>query len=200
MSEKNTIYLRAFQENDYKTINKWRNDRILQSLVSTSFKYVSEELEKEWVKSKMVENQKEIYLAICLTDSDQMVGYLSLNNINHINRSASIGGIVIDKEYQDGFIQFQAFKMILEHAYEDLNLHRVEAKCLESHKVSKIIIQALGFSIEGLLREAVFSNGKYHNQLILSLLKTEFKSALKLQLSSYINFAKKIKEITKTYK
>ena len=53
--DKLSIYLRPFREDDYKQINIWRNDREIQKLVSTSFKYVSEAIEREWVKSKMMD-------------------------------------------------------------------------------------------------------------------------------------------------
>ena len=72
------IFLRGFQIEDHLLINKWRNDSEIQKLVSTSFKYVSLEIEKEWVKQKMMDNRKDIYLAICLNNaSQQMIGYAS---------------------------------------------------------------------------------------------------------------------------
>ena len=85
----NSIFLRGFEIEDALLINKWRNDFEIQKLVSTSFKYVSLEIEKEWVKSKMMDNRKDIYLAICLNDdSRKMVGYVSVNNIDYLNRTA----------------------------------------------------------------------------------------------------------------
>lgn len=60
METKLSIYLRPFRENDYKKINIWRNDFEIQKLVSASYRYVSEAIEHEWVKSKMMENQKDI--------------------------------------------------------------------------------------------------------------------------------------------
>ena len=43
----NSIFLRGFEIEDALLINKWRNDFEIQKLVSTSFKYVSLEIEKE---------------------------------------------------------------------------------------------------------------------------------------------------------
>lgn len=41
----------------------------------------------------MMDNRKDIYLAICLNDdSRKMVGYVSVNNIDYLNRTAVGGG------------------------------------------------------------------------------------------------------------
>ncbi len=71
-----SIYLRGFKEEDTVIINRWRNDPEIQKLVSSSFKYVSEAIEREWVKSKMSNNRTDIYLAICLRETDEMIGYV----------------------------------------------------------------------------------------------------------------------------
>lgn len=82
-----SIYLRGFKEEDTVRINRWRNDPEIQKLVSSSFRYVSEAIEREWVKSKMNSNRTDIYLAICLRETDEMIGYVSVNNINQIGRA-----------------------------------------------------------------------------------------------------------------
>lgn len=48
--DNNKIFLRGFELEDYILINKWRNDPEIQNLLSGNFRYVSSEIEKEWVK------------------------------------------------------------------------------------------------------------------------------------------------------
>ena len=76
--DNNKIFLRGFELEDYILINKWRNDPEIQNLLSGNFRYVSSEIEKEWVKQKMMNNTKELYLAICLAEGGcEMIGYTS---------------------------------------------------------------------------------------------------------------------------
>ena len=83
--DNNKIFLRGFELEDYILINKWRNDPEIQNLLSGNFRYVSSEIEKEWVKQKMMNNTKELYLAICLAEGGcEMIGYTSINNIDYI--------------------------------------------------------------------------------------------------------------------
>ncbi len=63
-----SIFFRAFEDGDYLIINKWRNDPQLQALTGGVFRYVSSEMEREWVHRKMLDNTQDHYLAICLND------------------------------------------------------------------------------------------------------------------------------------
>ena len=91
-----SIFLRPFKENDHLLINKWRNDPEIQKMTGGPIRYVSLEIEREWVLSRMKDNIRNIYWAICLNnESEKMVGYISLNNIDHLNKCADAGGTVI---------------------------------------------------------------------------------------------------------
>ena len=71
MMEENKIFLRGFEPEDYILINQWRNDPEMQKLLSGNFRYVSLEMEREWVRQKMMNNTKEIYLSVCLNDESR---------------------------------------------------------------------------------------------------------------------------------
>ena len=197
-----SIFLRGFELEDALLINKWRNDPEIQKLVSNSFKYVSLEIEKEWVKSKMLDNRKDIYLAICLNDdSRKMVGYVSVNNIDYINRCAVGGGIVIgDKQYQDGEIKYEVGVKIRELVFDHLNMNRFTGGCLVEHKISRIMMEACGYKLEGVKRQAIYKDGTYHDQMIYSLLREEYYQLLNEQQYSFMAFAKRIKMLKKNMK
>lgn len=193
----NCVFLRGFEIDDALLINKWRNDMEIQRLVSTSYKYVSLEIEKEWVRKKMMDNQRDIYLAICLNnESRRMVGYVSVNNIDYINRSAHGGGIVIgEKLFQDGEIKYEVGVKIRELVFDHLNLNRFTGSCLAEHKVSRIMMEACGYKLEGVKRQAIYKDGKYHDQFCYSLLREEYYKLLEEGQYSLMSFAKRIKEI-----
>ena len=54
------------------------------------------------------------------------------------------------------------------------NLHRIDAEVYEFNKRSIKLLRYLGFKIEGLKREAHFDGKKYHNIVVLGLLKKDF--------------------------
>lgn len=199
MNSDYSIYLRGFKESDTEPINRWRNDREIQALVSAPFKYVPEAIEREWVKSKMLNNRNDIYLAICLKENHRMIGYISVNSIDHLNRKAVGGGIILDKEFHDGIARHEVGMLIRELVFDHLNLNRYEGKCLVEHTASRIIMEATGYKLEGILRDAVYKDGKFHDQCVYSLLREDYYDWMRRGEYSLKAFAKKVRQIRKNY-
>lgn len=199
MMEENKIFLRGFESEDYILINQWRNDPEIQKLLSGNFRYVPLEMEKEWVRQKMMNNTKEVYLAVCLNDgSRRMVGYTSVNDIDYVNRSAHGGGVVIgDKEYRDGEIRYEVGRLVRELVFDHLNMNRFTAACLTEHKTSRIMIEACGFQLEGIRRQVVYKNGTYHDQYMFSLLREEYYRLQEEGQYSLRAFARQIEIVRK---
>ena len=174
--EKYSIYLRPFAEDDYLLINKWRNDHELQRMTGGLIKYVSLEMEREWVHQKMMDNVRDLYLAICLNDgSHRMIGYISLNNIDHLNKTADAGGTVIgEKDCQDGFSMFEALKLLLDYAFLQLNMNRITASCLPDHFLAPYSLGAFGFEKEGRMHECIYKNGSYQDMDLYALLRKKY--------------------------
>ena len=95
------VYLRAFEPDDYKQINAWRKDEEVYRLTGGNRFFVSSERDRQWVLDKILHNQTEMYLAICLTTNHSMIGYCSLADINYHNSRAEWSGVVIgEKDYR----------------------------------------------------------------------------------------------------
>ena len=170
------VYLRAFEPNDYLQINKWRNDRKLQELTAATFYHISSETDKAWVIEKMKFSQKEFYFGICLKENDLLIGYCSLNDVDYIHKKCNWGGIVIGEKSEGGKNNaFEAAYLLMQYAFNDLNLNRVMGYWLEGHEASLKMGKRLNFQQEGVLRQSVYKNGKWYNQLVLGLLKKDFE-------------------------
>ena len=196
---KSSIFLRAFEVEDYLLINKWRNDINIQMSTCGTFRYVSSEMEKEWVKSKIMNNKTEVYLAICMNDdSRKMIGYVSINNINYLNRTAHGGGIVIgDKEFRDGEIRYRVGLLIREYVFDWLNMNRFTGACLAHHKESEYMMLATGYICEGVERQAVYKNGKYYDKKVFSILREDYYSLLQDGYYTFPAYVKRIRDLMK---
>ena len=191
------VYLRAFEPDDYILINKWRNCLEIQELTSGTFRYVSAEREREWVLSKIKNDSEDIYWSICLNDeSKKMIGYTSINQIDLIHRKAFHGGIIIgDKDYRDGQILIDTILHTFSYAFDELNLNRLEAKCLLEHQTSYKMLKIMGYSLEGIKRQAIYKHGKYHDQYLFSILKLEYNSLLTSNEFEIENILKRLKRL-----
>lgn len=68
-------------------------------------------------------------------------------------------------------------RQLLDYAFNQRNLHRIEAIVLDDNIGSQKLHEKLGYKKEGLLRQSVYKDGLYKNQIVYALLKEEYKPA-----------------------
>ena len=170
---KNRIYLRALESTDLDTTFSWRNDDEISSMVGGQKYYVSYDKEKKWLEGIIYDNTN-VRLMICLKDTNKPIGISSLTDINYINRSAHYHVLIGDKESWGKGYATDALRLMMEYAIKELGLHRIESMVLEDNIGSIKMLKKCGFKEEGVKRDSIFKGGKYHNQVILALLDTEF--------------------------
>lgn len=170
-----TVYFRTFEEEDAELIYKWMNDDDLKKLSVGLNRRMSREEAFNWVKRRMDYDQYNYWWAICAKDTNRMIGYMSLNSIHYINRSADFGGLVIaDKEYQDGCAWIESYLFLYEFAFERLGMNRVYGTHLIEHNTTSFMGSIFFSQREGILRQAYYKNGKFHDAAIGALLSEDY--------------------------
>ena len=72
-----------------------------------------------------------------------------------------------------------AVSALLDYAFYELNLHRIEAEILEYNFASQKLMLAMGMTQEGRRRKCVFRSGMYHDVLVMGLLEEEWRQRQK---------------------
>jgi len=170
MKRNKNIYLRAFELDDYKLLNKWRNNEKMYQLTCGNKYFISSVYDRKWVENKIFNKEKDIYLAICLNENDQLIGYTSINEIDHRNFRAKWGGIMIDPAHNGKGVATEVGEIVIDHVFNELGFKRLHTNILEEHGASLRLVEKLGFKKEGFLRSSVFKMGKFHNEVILALI------------------------------
>jgi len=65
---------------------------------------------------------------------------------------------------------------LLHHAFESLNLNRISLQVLESNPRAIKVYKRVGFTVEGRLGEDRFSQGRYEDTIIMSILRDEWRT------------------------
>ena len=170
------MYLRALEPDDYKTSFVWRNDPEMQDMIGGHKYFVSSDRERQWVEDMIRSNDKTV-LAICLVENDKYIGNVMLQAIDWINRSARIPIFIGDKEERGKGYATEARMLMHKFAFEERGLERIWAEVLETNIPSLRLHEKCGYKKVGLLRNSVFKNGRYYNQVVLDVLKEEFYEA-----------------------
>jgi ribosomal-protein-serine acetyltransferase len=105
----------------------------------------------------------------------ELAGVVGLHHIDWSNQSASIG-YYLGEAYQGKGLMTQACRVLMAHAFDTLNLHRVEIRSAPGNLKSRAIAVRLGFVEDGRIREAAYINGRYVDLLIYSKLAAEYQA------------------------
>jgi len=73
----------------------------------------------------------------------------------------------------------EAIKIVLQFVFEELNLNRLQLEVF-SHNLRGIrAYEKVGFVKEGVLRESLYYNGNYSDEIIMAMLKSDYRNTFK---------------------
>jgi len=177
--EKNfELYLRAFELTDLEKLNALRNDDEAFLYTCGNKFFISKEYDRKWIEDKIFNNQYQIYLSICLSDTKELIGYICIIDIDYRNRKAQWGGINIDKNSSGKGYATKAASLMIKFVFEELGFNKLYGYVIESHSVSIRMLEKLGFVKEGLIHDFVYKKNQFHNAYFVSLLKDEYNIKL----------------------
>jgi ribosomal-protein-serine acetyltransferase len=99
------------------------------------------------------------------------VGFISLDNIN---KKGEIGYWIFS-DFQGKGLMTECVKASVIYGFEEIHLNKIIIKCSSLNMKSAAIPKKLGFVLEGTLRQEKIKNGIFHDVLVFSLLKNEWK-------------------------
>lgn len=167
--------LRELEKKDIATINKWRNTRELIDYLGAPYRYINLDVEDRWYESYLNNRNNTIRCSIYMEDKKhEILGLVSLTNINRINQSAVFHIMIGEQSNRQKGLGYFATMEILRHAFEDINLQRIELTVLESNIRAIKLYEKVGFKREGIKRKAVYKNGEFLDMIIMSILKDEY--------------------------
>lgn len=103
----------------------------------------------------------------------RLLGHVHISNIQPVTRNADIGlgiGLACDRGQGYGG---EALGMAVQYCWRDLNLQRVALTVLSHNPRAQRLYDRLGFEVEGRLRRASYVDGRFHDIIIMSLLRPE---------------------------
>lgn len=123
--------------------------------------------------NKMMRRGKNIQFWLMPHDKSRMLGTVMLNQVFYGNlQSAFLAYRLAQKETGKGYAR-EAVTKLLEIAFADLGLHRIEANIMPRNTPSQNLVKALGFKQEGLRKGYININGVWEDHFCFSLLNPQ---------------------------
>mgnify|MGYP003851773773 FL=1 len=112
-----------------------------------------------------------VELLVC--DGDEPVGDVSLAPIDDRRGWANLGYAVHPDHQGEGYAT-EAARLIVDHGFAALGLHRVSATIHAGNEASKRVAEKLGFTHEGTKRDDDFLDGEYVDREVYAVLRGEW--------------------------
>ncbi|MBR1883883.1 MAG: GNAT family N-acetyltransferase [Clostridia bacterium] len=168
------IYLSPANPEDFETYSSWLNDFHTTDYIGRSSAILSLGEEKDYLlKAK----DYECFLSIIELESDKLLGNISLGNIEHISRTATLGIFIGDIESRNKGYGTEAIKLLLDYGFNYLNLNNIDLKVFSFNERAIRCYEKCGFKVYGKRTEAKFINGKYYDEIFMEVLAKDFKGS-----------------------
>jgi RimJ/RimL family protein N-acetyltransferase len=170
MSGEGDVTLGPLVEEDSKKLFEWINDRELVYL-NAPYRSIGSSHHSKWFDS--VQERDDVAIFAIRDKSGRLVGTCQLVNMNPLHRSAELQIRIGDKRDRGRGYGTAAVQSLLQFAFRDWNLRRVQLYVLDGNESALRTYEKCGFKREGVLRQAVYIDGRYRDLVVMAVLRDE---------------------------
>ncbi len=121
------------------------------------------------------EKQGGIRFGIFLKDGGKLIGTCGFNSwVTERGNRGEIGYDLHQNYWRQGYM-YEALKEILQYGFQEMKLHRIEADVDPHNVASQKLLEKIGFTKEGCLRDVGYWKGQYWTNWIYGILENEFQ-------------------------
>lgn len=164
------ILLRALTPEDLDFLELVENDENLWYL-SDTIQPFSRSVLKEYLDNahKDIYEVKQMRLVIALHNK-QPIGFIDLYDFDPKNKRAGLGILILD-DYQSKGYGTEALELMLDYAFDVLDLHQLFASIIEENIRSLKLFRSFGFEVIGLKKDWRYNSGHFQSEYLLQKLK-----------------------------
>ena len=180
------VYLSPISLDDVEKYAEMVND--IKVSVGLGYLSYTNIIDFESEKEFLISVKKEKMFAVRLLENDDLLGNIGFNLVDLLNRTATMGIMLGNSNYQRKGYGIEAVKLILDYGFSFLNLRNISLSVFEYNEAAYNLYKKAGFKEVGRLRKAVEIMGKTYDVIIMDMLKEEFQSVyIKRELKKRYN-------------
>ncbi|MEK4563324.1 GNAT family protein [Alkalihalobacillus sp. FSL R5-0424] len=168
-----SVYLRELKREDLNQIYQSLDNKEILYMTGTKKTFTFEQVVTHYEACQKDETRYDF--AICLTENDEMIGDLSIVEVEEDNRKAGFRislhqPTILGKGYGT-----DAVKKALAFAFDRLKLNRLQLEVYSHNLRGYHAYKKAGFVEEGRLRQSLYMNGTYSDEIIMAVLRDEYE-------------------------
>lgn len=179
------VRLREFRRADIPHIQAWVNDpEVNRFLGFWSRPQTVEETEK-WVEARLLPGaaggEREVVFAICLKDDpeENYIGSVGLHDVDARNRFAKLGIVIGRRDLHGQGLGRDVIRTALDYGFNFLNLNKVNLVHAAFNDRGHRCYLSCGFREEGRIRQRIFLDGRYWDDIHMGITRDEFLATTK---------------------
>jgi ribosomal-protein-serine acetyltransferase len=170
------LTVRTFNERDaqavYDTVSK--NYDHLKTFMSWSKPDYSLVDAEEFIARAIEDREQEKALGVGIFRGAELIGATGFSKFDTEAGSTEIGYWIDYREEGKG-IMSRVTKELVERAFTEMKLNRVEIRCSSENTRSAAIPERLGFVKEGVLRQSQMVKGRLHDFIVYGMLASDWE-------------------------
>jgi RimJ/RimL family protein N-acetyltransferase len=173
------VRLDALAEGDLPVLAQWYQDaEFLRLFDATPAAPRTEQALRQWLADRS-RSQESFLLGVRLLDGDELIGVVELDGILWSQQVGWLSiGIGAPERRGQGY-GAEALRLLLNFAFGELNLHRVQLTVFSYNSPAIALYEKLGFQREGAYREFLQRDGQRYDMYLYGLLRREWEMRMK---------------------
>ncbi|RBQ22246.1 hypothetical protein ALNOE001_19700 [Candidatus Methanobinarius endosymbioticus] len=177
------IFLSLSREKDLNLYNKWLNDSEINLTFGKSHIVFNEEQQAKYIEDYNNSNDKFFFVIVKKGgknnsedknfEQEQAIGIGLLYDLDFVHGKATLG-LLLDKSFQSKGYGKEATNLLLEFAFNILNLNNVMLYAIDFNDKAISMYESFGFKTIGRRRESYPINNKVYDEVYMDILKKEF--------------------------
>lgn len=169
------LILRPFALSDAKMVQHLAgNIKIAETTLNIPHPY-EDGMAEAWIGTHRegLKQEKEVTYAIVKKDANELIGAISLMMINQTHKKAELGYWIGVPYWSNGYCT-EASRTLINYGFNGLNLNKIYAKALVTNTASWTVMEKVGMSHEGTLRQEIIKDGLAYDFKTYAILKEEY--------------------------
>lgn len=175
MFEGQKVRLRAFTKDDLPLARQYINEEAISRILNPRIPFpLRPEDQEKWYESIDPYSTKRYTFAIELKDTKTYIGGCGINEIDSKNRVVLVG-IFLGNQYTGKGYGTEAMQILVNFCFNEVNCNKIKLHVFSFNKAAIRCYEKTGFKTEGILREEIYRNGAYHDDIVMGILHSEWK-------------------------
>jgi RimJ/RimL family protein N-acetyltransferase len=171
----NKVVLRRHSPSNLRAFQRWYTDPEVARLTRYQDGPMRPEEIERFFAARVV-GPDSLALAVHVKADERLVGTTAFSQLDGDNGSALYHITIGEKNAWGRGYGTEATRLMLRHAFEVLGLHRVALSVFEFNERAIRSYRSCGFTVEGRSREAIWRDGRWWDEITMSLLEPEWRA------------------------